>query len=286
MDTEYISSEEDLDEDLEDEFISENEYSEEENEDEEQLEDSELVEDEEYEEEVYDEELAIETEEVEVVSEEESIENVDEIQEDDTEMHDEFFTKDKIIVCKNKKEYAVTYRGISLYNIIEKETLNELNSSNESNLENTNYIINDIKKFLKEKRVTIKNIENVITIIEEKIKTKINLNKIYNKEELYLNAFLYIKGLRYSEYKNIVSIMENFVFDFEETTWDEYREKIKQEVLKIKNPIDIKEGMFKCRKCNYVKTKSYAVQLRRADEPPTVFIHCLNDSCNYKWREN
>lgn len=55
---------------------------------------------------------------------------------------------------------------------------------------------------------------------------------------------------------------------------------IEKEIYQSK-PINV-EGMYKCRKCNSMKTITFEVQLRSADEPMNVYINCLD--CRQKSR--
>lgn len=41
-------------------------------------------------------------------------------------------------------------------------------------------------------------------------------------------------------------------------------------------------GMYRCGKCKQNKTTYYQAQIRRADEPMTTFVICLN--CNNNWK--
>lgn len=41
--------------------------------------------------------------------------------------------------------------------------------------------------------------------------------------------------------------------------------------------------LFKCRKCGKSRTRYWEMQTRSADEPMTIFIHCLN--CGKEWRQ-
>ena len=72
---------------------------------------------------------------------------------------------------------------------------------------------------------------------------------------------------------------------FSTNIWDEFRENIKKDVIKLKSPVEVIEGMYTCPKCNCNLTQSYNVQLRRADEPMTTFITCMNKNCKNKWRK-
>jgi transcription elongation factor S-II len=42
-------------------------------------------------------------------------------------------------------------------------------------------------------------------------------------------------------------------------------------------------GIYRCGKCKCNRTTSYQVQIRRADEPMTTFITCMD--CNHSWRQ-
>jgi DNA-directed RNA polymerase subunit M/transcription elongation factor TFIIS len=67
--------------------------------------------------------------------------------------------------------------------------------------------------------------------------------------------------------------------------YDTLIEKEKLEIMNMERPVKVEEGIYKCKKCQSKKTHSYSVQLRRSDEPPTIFISCLNPVCRYEWRE-
>ena len=49
----------------------------------------------------------------------------------------------------------------------------------------------------------------------------------------------------------------------------------------IKNPMEIEEGIFECRKCGSRKVFSYSKQTRGCDESSTTFAECSN--CKAKW---
>jgi len=44
----------------------------------------------------------------------------------------------------------------------------------------------------------------------------------------------------------------------------------------------VTEGVYKCAKCGGKKTRQHEMQTRSADEPMTVFIHCVN--CGNSWK--
>lgn len=69
------------------------------------------------------------------------------------------------------------------------------------------------------------------------------------------------------------------------SAFEEAKLSEEKEIAKLLTPLEVVEGIYVCPKCKNTKTQHYSVQLRRADEPPTVFIHCVNDHCKFKWRE-
>jgi DNA-directed RNA polymerase subunit M/transcription elongation factor TFIIS len=72
---------------------------------------------------------------------------------------------------------------------------------------------------------------------------------------------------------------------FASSSFEEAKLTEEKEIAKLLTPLEVVEGIYVCPKCKNTKTQHYSVQLRRADEPPTVFIHCVNDHCKFKWRE-
>uniref|UniRef100_A0A6C0H756 TFIIS-type domain-containing protein n=1 Tax=viral metagenome TaxID=1070528 RepID=A0A6C0H756_9ZZZZ len=52
--------------------------------------------------------------------------------------------------------------------------------------------------------------------------------------------------------------------------------------FKPKPIMDDSDGMFRCGKCKTYKTSYHQLQTRRADEPATTFVTCLN--CNNRWK--
>lgn len=46
--------------------------------------------------------------------------------------------------------------------------------------------------------------------------------------------------------------------------------------------LDIKEGVYQCRKCKGRKTTQFELQTRSADEPMTMFIKCI--TCGNQWK--
>lgn len=46
--------------------------------------------------------------------------------------------------------------------------------------------------------------------------------------------------------------------------------------------IENQDGMFKCRRCNSLKTTYYSLQTRSSDEPMTCFVTCTE--CKNRWK--
>jgi DNA-directed RNA polymerase subunit M/transcription elongation factor TFIIS len=58
------------------------------------------------------------------------------------------------------------------------------------------------------------------------------------------------------------------------------------EINNLKAPLELKEeGFYTCPRCGLNMTRSFPVQSRRADEPTTEHIFCLNPKCRFKWVE-
>ena len=50
----------------------------------------------------------------------------------------------------------------------------------------------------------------------------------------------------------------------------------------VEETITQEDGMFKCRKCNSMKTTYYSLQTRSSDEPMTCFVTCTD--CKNRWK--
>ena len=85
--------------------------------------------------------------------------------------------------------------------------------------------------------------------------------------------------------EGVQSVLVSKKIGWNSGTFDEARASEDKETAKLLTPLEVVEGIYVCPKCKNTKTQHYSVQLRRADEPPTVFIHCVNEVCKFKWRE-
>ena len=284
------SEESDFSEYTEDEEVEEDETEEEDEEVEDEEEEDEEEEDEENEDE--EEQIEDEEEEEEVEDEYNEIEEIDEVEKEDEDGL--ILVEEDVIKQKRKREYILNKKEIE----IQKNKFNYNNMSEEE-------FINNIKQYL-EKITTQKNSEILVKNIidssdgrspsELREAPRVNKNKeskLYRKEILdKVNHLIYFYSGSTTSLKSIKEIqtdIKNNNIGFYNTSdnnfWDIYRESIKKEVNKIKQPVEVVDGLYSCSKCKGTITQSYSIQTRRSDEPPTVFIHCMNKLCLHKWRE-
>jgi DNA-directed RNA polymerase subunit M/transcription elongation factor TFIIS len=99
-----------------------------------------------------------------------------------------------------------------------------------------------------------------------------------------IDYLINIKADKNLKLSDILSLVKNNQINFSADFYEPYREEIKKELKKSQLSVEVIEGLFECPKCKGKETESYSVQLRRADEPPTVFIECINKRCKHKWR--
>ena len=77
--------------------------------------------------------------------------------------------------------------------------------------------------------------------------------------------------------------------DFASEALKEQRKKLQEDAFnsrrsdwnRLRNPGV--PGIYRCGKCKCNKTTYYQAQIRRADEPMTTFITCLE--CNHQWKQ-
>ena len=99
-----------------------------------------------------------------------------------------------------------------------------------------------------------------------------------------IDYLINIKADKNLKLSDILNLVKNNQINFSDNFYEPYREEIKKELKKSQLSVEVVEGLFECPKCKGKETESYSVQLRRADEPPTVFIECINKRCKHKWR--
>ena len=105
--------------------------------------------------------------------------------------------------------------------------------------------------------------------------------------EHYIHLTKFIIGfINEKNNKDIANDIINNQTHFNNSFYKNEKELILKEISKITTPIEIVEGIFQCPKCKSKRTNHYSVQLRRSDEPPTIFISCIEKQCKFKWRKN
>jgi transcription elongation factor S-II len=139
--------------------------------------------------------------------------------------------------------------------------------------------------------------ELTIQIEEELIKAS-SEDKKFNKEKYLKQVKLIISNLKNNkEIANEIltgTILPNRLSnmragDFLSNANKEQRKKLEEDAFnsrrsdwnRLKHPG--KPGIYKCGKCKGNKTTYYQAQIRRADEPMTTFITCLD--CNHSWKQ-
>ena len=115
----------------------------------------------------------------------------------------------------------------------------------------------------------------------EKFENKFKYIETFRNIIDYLINIKTEKNLKLSD---ILNLVKNNKINFSADFYEPYRQEIKKELKKSQLSVEVIEGLFECPKCKCKETESYSVQLRRADEPPTVFIECINKRCKHKWR--
>jgi transcription elongation factor S-II len=168
-----------------------------------------------------------------------------------------------------------------------------------------------LKTCLKDEKEKEKLFEKIVKI-EEKLYEKYKVEKKADKKsdkkfdnkpgyelgESYTNRVLEIlhnikdeenKEFRQNIVDGKISPEELSIMDENDMQSKSKREKIQEKIEK--KIIDYygtelertdNEGVFKCPKCGHKKTIQHEIQTRSADEPMTIFIHCL--SCKYVWK--
>jgi len=132
------------------------------------------------------------------------------------------------------------------------------------------------------KKFKINNEKQVETIIYENSK---------NKDE-YFRMLKYLLGAIVStdmsinkniKLNTIINDIVSKKIDFDkDNIFKNNDQEFRLEINKLLTPINVVEGI-QCKRCKSKNTISTERQTRRADEPPTLFVKCLN--CGYEWRD-
>ena len=137
-------------------------------------------------------------------------------------------------------------------------------------------------------------------LIERVVKIEQILNEKFKGGAAYTNRVLEIlHNLKDEQNNEFREKIINGIYNGEDlATMDEndMASKNKREEIKknIENNINslrsdwdekhtpVTEGVYKCRKCGGRKTRQNEMQTRSADEPMTIFIHCV--TCGNSWK--
>lgn len=72
------------------------------------------------------------------------------------------------------------------------------------------------------------------------------------------------------------------VFQFK--TFVANRNQYQADIIRIRDKIEVSDGILPCPRCNSLKTSYTQSQIRSADEPMTIIAVC--STCGHKWRQN
>ncbi len=131
----------------------------------------------------------------------------------------------------------------------------------------------------------IKHKSNRITT-ENEIYNQSLIDNVLNKD-IYINLLnTFITSLIQNGLKISYDDLLNKKFGWNHTSFQNIKNVEDKEVAKRLRPITVEEGIYTCKKCGGKHTQSYEIQMRRADEPATVFIECMNPKCRNSWKIN
>ncbi len=132
----------------------------------------------------------------------------------------------------------------------------------ESKLYQTNFVSSDKKdKYLKQTKAIVLNLYNNLEFVKEIIEGNLTAEKL--------------------------SIMDPSEMASEDTK--NKRQKLKKEAFNARRSdwnllhASTRPGIYRCGKCKSNRTTYYQAQIRRADEPMTTFITCLE--CTHSWKQ-
>jgi DNA-directed RNA polymerase subunit M/transcription elongation factor TFIIS len=220
--------------------------------------------------------------------EEEENDNSEDEEEDDSEVEEEFVDEEEEVV-EEQPEEVVEENDDECCNdevFLEDEKVNTQTRKKEFNFNRKKidnqyslfkFNLEDVDEIVKREVSKITQSEKNVGIIKNNI-----LSKGDNKRKI-------VNILRYMNYKDIPlkELLQNIKQDttgYDNSAWDENREEIKKEVIRLNTKIEVIDSFIECPKCKQKKIQFYNVQLRRADEPPTTFNNCMNKMCLYSWR--
>ncbi len=204
--------------------------------------------------------------------------NIDKI--DISEMYDEAPKKMvKLLFNRSRKILKIT----KVSKLTKKKKINDI-------IIEPNYKYLEINE-LREKTITILKkltTEKNSNILEKHIFNCTQRNNknidLFNEElsTILYETIIFIKKKQYL-YKDIINFLKTDKIGLNSVNFSDEQFKDLLEIKNIEEPLELKEGVFQCTKCNSKKTYSYQLQTRSCDEPMTNFIKCGN--CGNKWKD-
>jgi DNA-directed RNA polymerase subunit M/transcription elongation factor TFIIS len=127
--------------------------------------------------------------------------------------------------------------------------------------------------------------QNNVRILEKNIYNHVTSNYRENTEDVYKDFIYQVIGDINSKKKlrDIVNDITKGRMAWKHRVFDKYADQIIEQNNFIKNPFDVEEGVFQCKKCGSRRVFSFSKQVRGLDEGTCVFAECVN--CKTKWRE-
>lgn len=162
---------------------------------------------------------------------------------------------------------------------------------------------NNVRKNLyKNLKINMKDIskEEINDLIEKVVKIEETLFEKFKDENSYTNRALEIisnlKDEKNNDFRDKIikgeykpeDLATMDVFEMvNKNRKKEIQQNIENNINSVRSDWDEKhapvtEGVYKCSKCGGKKTRQHEMQTRSADEPMTIFIHCVN--CGNSWK--
>jgi len=193
-----------------------------------------------------------------------SFQNEDTFNKMDDELDEDDFNEDE-----DDEEPLIRDKGNWIYNdYSDKELRNET----------LEFLSHYIKH--KSNRVTTEN-----EIYNQSLQLRNNVN-VLNKDIYMMLLSTFVTSLIQNGLKSSYDDLINKKYGWQHSSFSDIKNIEDKEVAKRLRPIKVEEGIYTCKKCGGKHTQSYEIQMRRADEPATVFIECMNPKCRNSWKIN